>query len=159
MNQTVLSLTNYDSFGDSSNAGFTNKFIYIYMPDKFFRMLVCGSNGAGKTNLLANILLKPLIQYDKICLYAKFLEQPKHQYLLNRLEEVSRKIGYDVIECGNDEVIPLDELSNDNYQKLIVFDDFLCGKQDRFIDYFIHSQLAELCTGCQHFAWLAICRK
>ena len=29
-----------------------------------------------KTNLLTNILLKQLIQYDKIYLYAKFLEQP-----------------------------------------------------------------------------------
>ena len=59
-------------------------------------------------NLLTNILLKPLIQYDKIYLYAKFLKQPKYEYLRDRLEEVSRKVGYDVMECSNDEVLALD---------------------------------------------------
>ena len=112
------------------------------MPDKPFRMLICGPSAAGKTNLLTNILLKPLIQYDKIYLYAKFLEQPKYQYLRDRLEEVSRKVGYDVMECSNGEVAPLDELPSGN-QKLFVFDDFLCKaqkKQNRLIDYFIRGR-------------------
>ena len=108
-------------------------------------MLICGSSGAGKTNLLANILRKPFIEYDKIYPYVEFREQPKYKYFLDRLEEVSRKDGYYIFEWGNDEVIPLDELPSDN-QKLVVFDDFLCEKQDRFIDYFIHSQLAVLST-------------
>ena len=55
------------------------------------------------------------------------------------LEEVSRKVGYDVIECSNDEVILLDELPSGN-QKLVVFDDFLCEKQNRLIDYFIRGR-------------------
>ena len=122
-NKNGLSLTNYDGFEDSdSDNGFQQR--YVYMPDKPFRMLICGPSGAGKTNLLINILLKPLIQYDKIYLYSKFLEQSKYQYLRNRLEEVSRKVGYDVMECSNDEVVPLDDLPNNN-QKLVIFDDFL----------------------------------
>ena len=112
---------------------------YVYMPDKPFGMLICGPSGAGKTNLLTNILLKPLIQCDKIYLYAKFLEQPKYEYLRDRLEEVSGKVGYDVMECSNDELTPLDELPSGN-QKLVVFDDFLCEKQSRLIDYFIRGR-------------------
>ena len=78
------------------------------MPDKPFRMLICRPSGEGKTNLLTNILLEPLIQYDKIYPYAKFLEQPKYQYLRDRLEKVSRIVDYDVMECSNNEVAPLD---------------------------------------------------
>ena len=87
-----------------------------------------------KNNSLTNILLKPLIQYDKVYLYAKFLEEPEYQPLRDSLEEVSRKIGDDVIECSNDGIIPLDELPNDD-QKLVVFDDFLFEKKNRLIDY------------------------
>ena len=90
MNKNGLSLTNYDGFGDcSSYNGFKQR--YIYLPDKPFRMLICGPSGAGKTNLLTNIILKPLIQYDKIYLYAKFFDQPKYEYLRDRLEEVLKK--------------------------------------------------------------------
>ena len=93
----------------------------------------------GKINLLTNILLKPLIQYDNIYLDAKFPEQPKYQLLRDSLEEFSRNVCYDVTECSNDEVIPLDELPNDN-QTLVVFDDFLCEKQNILIDYFIRGR-------------------
>ena len=116
MNKNELSLINYDGFEDSdSNNGFKQR--NIYMPDKHFRMLICGLSGCGKTNLLLNILLKPLIQYAKIYLYSKSLEQEKIQYLRERLEEVSNQVGYDVMVCSNDEVVPLDDLPIHN-QKL-----------------------------------------
>ena len=42
--------------------------------------------------------------------------------------------------CSNDEVTPLDELPI-NDQKLNIFDDFLCEKnQDRLIEYFIRGR-------------------
>ena len=138
-NKTGLSVPNYDRVGITSRAGTRGsgfKQRYIYMPDKPFRMLICGPSGCGKTNLLVHILLKPLIQYDKIYLYSKSLEQEKYDYLRDRLEEVSAKAGYEVMECSNDEIIPLDELPSHN-QKLVVFDDYMCEKnQDILIDYF-----------------------
>ena len=79
-NKNGLSVPNYDGFGNcSSNNGFVQR--YIYMPDKPFRMLICGKSGCGKTNLLMHILLQPLLQYDKIYLYSKSLDQEKLQYL------------------------------------------------------------------------------
>ena len=42
-----------------------------FMPDDTFRMLICGSSGSGKTNLLYHILIEPLLYYDEIHLYAK----------------------------------------------------------------------------------------
>ena len=53
------------------------------MPSKWFRMLICGPSGSGKTNTLIHILLKPLIYYDKIYLYAKNIDQEKYQILAN----------------------------------------------------------------------------
>ena len=45
-----------------------------YMPNDTFHMLKCGNSGSGKTNLLIHMLIKPLLYYDEIHLYAKNLE-------------------------------------------------------------------------------------
>ena len=55
------------------------------MPSKGFRMLIRGPSGIGKTNALVRMLLKPLIYYDKIYLYAKNIDQEKYQLLSNEL--------------------------------------------------------------------------
>ena len=52
------------------------------MPKNTFGMLICGNSGSGKTNLLYHMLMKPLIHYDEIYLYAKNLEQEKYQNLM-----------------------------------------------------------------------------
>ena len=60
------------------------------MPSKSFRMLICGPSASGKTNALVHMLLKPLIYYEKIYLYAKNINQEKYQLLANDLNK--RKI-------------------------------------------------------------------
>ena len=42
-----MEIPNYDSYEDT-NTNF--KKLYSYMPDKPFRMLICGNSGSGKTN-------------------------------------------------------------------------------------------------------------
>ena len=50
---------------------------------------------------------------------------------------ISEEAGYDVIEDSNDEIIPLEGLDNDN-QKIVIFDDFVCEKNQKpLVDYFI----------------------
>ena len=50
---------------------------------------------------------------------------------------ISEEAGYDVIEEGNEEVIPLEEL-DDNNQKIVIFDDFVCERNQKpLVDYFI----------------------
>ena len=41
--------------------------------------------------------------------------------------------GYEVIQTSNDEIPSLDELNDDN-QKIVVFDDFVCEKKPKTID-------------------------
>ena len=67
-----MEILNYGSDCDSDKKC---KQLYPYMPKDTFRMLICGNSGSGNTNLLYHMLIKPLIHYDEIYLYAKNLEQ------------------------------------------------------------------------------------
>ena len=63
-------------------------------------------------------------------LYAENLEQSKYQNLLNIFNPISNEVGYNIIEASNDKIIPVSELTDDN-QKLVIFDDFVCGKKTK----------------------------
>ena len=62
-----MEIPNYDD--DTKNKNFEQ--LYSFMPKDTFRMLICGNSGSGKTNLLFHMLIKPLLHYDEIYLYAK----------------------------------------------------------------------------------------
>ena len=47
-----------------------------------FRMLIIGPSGSGKTNTLLH-LINNLHPIDKIYLYAKDINEPKYEYLIN----------------------------------------------------------------------------
>lgn len=110
--------------------------LYDFMPGRCFRMLICGPSGSGKTNTLMHMIYKSL-NYDKIYLYAKNLEQSKYQNLMDTFKPISNEAGYDIIEASYDKIIPVSELTDDN-QKLVIFGDFVCEKNQKpLIDYFI----------------------
>ena len=113
------------------------------MPDETFRMLICGNSGSGKTNLLYHMLIKPLLYYDEIHLYAKNLEQEKYQNLMNKMNELSGRSGYsyDIMSVSNDKIIPITNLPYEDNQKIIIFDDYVCEKnQKEIVDYFIQGR-------------------
>ena len=89
-----------------------------------FGMLICGNSGSGKTNLLYHMLMKPLLYYDRIHLYAKNLEQQKYKDMLQTLTDISNSVGYNVLVCSNDDIIPVEELKDEDAQKIVIFDDF-----------------------------------
>ena len=81
-----------------------------------------------------------LLYYDKVYLYAKNLDQSKYQNLMDIFQPISNEAGYDVIEASNDQIIPVSDLNDDN-QKLVIFDDFVCEKNQKpLIDYFIRGR-------------------
>ena len=113
------------------------------MPNETFQMLICGNSGSGKTNLLYHMLMKPLLYHDQIRLYAKNLEQPKYKDMIQKLDDISQDpdVGYDVIVYSNDQIFPVESLMDDKSQKIVVFDDFICDKNQKpLIDYFIRSR-------------------
>ena len=100
------------------------------MPSKSFRMLIFGPSGSGKTNALVHMLLKPLIYYDNVYLYAKNIDKEKYQLLSNKLNEVAKKNKFSVdkmYEYSINEIKDVDELEN-ILQKVVIFDDYICGK-------------------------------
>lgn len=111
------------------------------MPSDTFRMLICGNSGSGKTNLLYHMLIEPLIHYDEIYLYARNLEQEKYQNRIQKMRQLSHKVGYDILNVSNDKVIPVDEMNYEDNQKVVIFDDYVCDKNQReLIDYFIQGR-------------------
>ena len=133
-----MEIPNYDC-DDDSNKKF--KQLFPFMPADTFRMLICGNSGSGKTNLLYHMLIKPLLYYDKIYLYARNLEQDKYQQLINKMNKFSHKFGCQILNVSNDEITPVSEMDYEDNQKLVIFDDYVCEKnQKSLIDYFIQGR-------------------
>ena len=132
-----MEIPNYD-FNEDENTNFTQ--LYRFMPDKPFRMLICGNSGSGKTNLLYHMLMKPLVFFDQVHLYGKNLEQEKYKHMIETMNDISKQVGYDIIHYNNDEIKPVNSLDADS-QKIVIFDDFICDKNQKpLIDYFIQGR-------------------
>ena len=133
-----MEIPNYDSNLDKT----TNyKQLYPYMPDDTFRMIICGNSGSGKSNLLYHMLMKPLLFYDQIHLYGKNLEQQKYQDMISTFDDISQSVGYNVLVCSNDDIVPVENLMDNTAQKIVIFDDFVCDKNQKpLIDYFIRGR-------------------
>ena len=132
-----MDIPNYDV--DKKNKKF--KQLYLFMPNDTFRMLICGNSGSGKTNLLYHMLIKPLLYCDKIYLYAKNLEQEKYQNLMKEMNKASEEVGCNLMEVSNAAIIPITHLPYENNQKIIIFDDYVCEKNQReIVDYFIQGR-------------------
>ena len=100
--------------------------------DWSYRKLIIAPSGSGKTNYLLNSIQKDNSIIDKVYLYAKDLDEPKYQLLINKREKaginfnnnLSAFIGY-----SNS----MDDISDriEDYNKkrkrkiLIVFDDIV----------------------------------
>ena len=131
-----MKIPNYDCKDDMVS---NFRQLYDFMPNCCFRMLICSPSGSGKTNMLMHMIYN-LLYYDKIYLYAKNLDQSKYQNLMKMFQPISEEAGYDVIEFSNDQIIPVSDLNDDN-QKLVIFDDFVCEKNQKpLIDYFIRGR-------------------
>ena len=114
---------------------------YSFMSNDTFRMLICGNSVSGKTNLLYHMLFEPLLHYDEIHLYAKNLGEEKYQNLMNKMNEISREVDYDIMTATNDKIIPINNLGYEDNQKIIIFDDYVCEKNQReIVDYFIQGR-------------------
>ena len=81
------------------------------------------------------MLTKASIYYDKIYLYSKTLEQEKYTHLSKTLEMIAEenKIPIDeIFYSSNEEIIPISEMEDRN-QKVVIFDDYICEKNQNDI--------------------------
>ena len=90
-----------------------------------FRCLITGQSNCGKTNLLMHILRRPLVFYDKIIMYTNNGHQDKLKDLESLMNDISKKIGYNVLEIKNsDEIMDTSDYDNTS-RKVVVFDDLI----------------------------------
>lgn len=114
-----MRIPNYDSYKKQPKRRLNN-FI-----NEDYRMLICGRSGCGKTNTLIHMLRKPLVYYDKIYFYSPNTHQNKIQDLVKLMDEISRQIGYDVLEIkGPKDIMDTGEYPEGN-RKVVVFDDLI----------------------------------
>ena len=112
-----MKILNYDVKDKQSNY----KQKVSFMPDRCFRILVCGPSGSGNTNRLLDMIYR-LLYLEKIYLYAKKLQQSKYQHLIDLFEPISEEAGYPIIDASNDNIIPLDEMPCNNQKSVIFYD-------------------------------------
>ena len=97
-----------------------------------YRNLIIGPSGSGKTNYLLNSIQKDNNIIDNIYLYAKDLEEPKYQLLINKREKAGINFNNDpnaFIEYSNsmDDILSNIEDYNKKRKRkvLIIFDDMI----------------------------------
>ena len=97
-----------------------------------YRKLVIDPSGSGKTNYLLNSIQKENNIIDKIYLYAKDLEEPKYQFLIEKRDEAGIKKLRDkntFIEYSNNMDDIYDDITDYNKKRkrkvLIDFDDMI----------------------------------
>ena len=97
-----------------------------------YRVLIIGLSGSGKTNTLLNLIHQDNNIIDKIYLYAKDLDEPKHQLLIEKRENAGIKNFNDpnaFIEYSNtmDDVYDnIDDYNSKRKRKVLtVFDDMI----------------------------------
>ena len=105
------------------------------MPTDTFRMILASPSRGGKTNLLYHMVTKPLLHFDQGHLYAKNLEQQKHQDLINMFQDTSDQVGYDIIKTSNDTIkyVPVNDINNSG-QKIVIFDNFVTERNKKTIN-------------------------
>ena len=94
-------MINLDDIKSENNEEHNEKWPYI--PDHPYRILIIGGSGSGKTNTLLHLIIEQ-DDIDKIYLYAKDLNEPQYQFLIEKRE--NGEINYltdqkAFIECSN----------------------------------------------------------
>ncbi len=98
----------------------------VLAPQTPSRILMIGSSGCGKTNLLLN-LIYDLLPWSRLYIYAKDLNEEKYIQLKEACEQV-KQIDEDFeFTFDSTDIVNVDELDPDEHN-LIIFDDFVCDK-------------------------------
>ena len=112
--------------------------------------IIAGGTASGKTQNLMDLIKLLNGTFDKIYIYSPSPDKDKlYRYLDSLFEKKNYENGR-VIQVNNidEDIIPLNELEDDDGQKLIVFDD-LCNEknQKKICDYYIR---------CRKFKCIAV---
>ena len=61
--------------------------------------------------------------------------------MIKIFNEISQSVGYDVLVCSNNDIVPVENLMENEAQKIVIFDGYVCDKNQKpLIDYFIRGR-------------------
>ena len=76
-------MLNLDGIANKNNKDHNKKWRYI--PYRPCRIWIIGGSGLGKTNALLSLMIQQ-DDFDKICLYTKYLSEPNISFQLENVE-------------------------------------------------------------------------
>lgn len=124
----VLPVLNYDKF--ISNSTTQNR--HGSLLPSTIRTCICGSSGAGKTNILLALLFhKNGVRFENLYIYCKTLSQPKYKYLFEILKPI-KEIGLKIFNKHEDIIRPEEAKSN----SVAIFDDIVCDSQSEIRNFY-----------------------
>ena len=94
-------MINIDDYVNENKTEHNEKWPYI--PDHWYRIIIIGGSGSGKTNTLIN-LINEQNDIDQIYLNSRDLSEPKYEYLIKKREDAGIKHLNNLnefIECSN----------------------------------------------------------
>lgn len=101
-------------------------------PQHPFRLCVIGPSGGGKTNIVMNLVLEYL-EFDKIYIYAKDLQEEKYLTLIGLAESMAKAAGVEsseVIEYSDDPTkVDINSFDGEK-QNLVIFDDMVTESKE-----------------------------
>ena len=85
-------MINLDSITNENKKEHNEKWPYV--PDYPYIILIVGGSGSGKTSTLLNLIKEQDKRdvIDKIYLYARDLNEPKYQFLIEKRENLGKSI-------------------------------------------------------------------
>ena len=96
-----------------------------------FRMLICGSSGAGKTQTLLSLMYNMPDTFEKIIITTKNKDEPLYNYI----EDKYGKKGLEIKEIDKDGLPDLDKFDK-TQQTLLVMDDLVGEKNQKPMEQF-----------------------
>lgn len=130
-------LINYYTYVNNDNKKFINPNGMFNWPG---RIIVLGSSGSGKTNLICNLLFTQgkNFYFDRLYIYAKLNDEPLYQLIVDKCKELEEKVreqtdqNYKIIQANEntlENLVKADELDKD-YQNIIIIDDLANESED-----------------------------
>lgn len=133
-NKTLNLNIDYNKFCNSSKY---QKHAVIF-PNSI-RMIIAGSSGCGKTNLMLNFLLSGVLCYNDVVIYTTTPHQELYEFLKNYYDEIKKqyRLAYKIVTflSPEDSIADPSELDPDKTH-IVIFDDVMNEKQKVMTDYF-----------------------
>lgn len=131
--QTLLPVLNFDKLIPQNNEIIDRH--GCLLPNTV-RAIFVGPSNCDKTNALLSLIINPNgRRFENIYLYSKSLNQLKYEFLKNVLDPIEG-VQYFPFSDHEDVLTPDDAKPN----RLMIFDDIACEKQDHVRSYFCHGR-------------------